>query len=221
MLRGVSFANHSPDGSETPKQALQEPSCGRLALKPAIPRLASDHAAVQFLALPLRQPRTSAVVVELKDAVGKVILLFLPWCLGLSSSVSLLLPSTSRLDGTAGVDGEDVAKHALGRGEVHLWGAGRFGIEAAKGWGVGEGGVEARQGRGRCARFVNERHKWLWSSEHLEKWKIKKKRISLKRCKKNKQQIYTYINIRIYFYDAYQPYENIILGKGSEKTILL
>lgn len=200
MLRGVSFANHSPDGTQTPKQALQKASCGRLALKPAIPRLASDHVAVQFLALPLRQPGTSAVVVELKDAVGKVILLFLPRCLGLSSSVSLFLPSTARLDGAAGVDGEDVAKHALGRGEVHLWGAGRFGIEAAKGWGVGEGGVEARQGRGRCARFVNERHEWLWSSEHLEKWKIKKEENQPQKMETKTNNIY--INVHIYLYDT-------------------
>lgn len=171
VLRGVSFANHSPDGTKTPKQPLQKPSCGRLALKPAVTCLASDHAAVQLLALSLGQPRTSTVIVELKDAVGKVILLFLPRCLGLSSSVSLSVPSTSRLNSTAGVYGEDVAKDTLGWGEVHLWGAGRFGIETAKGWGIGEGCVEARQGRGRCARFVNERHKGLWSSEHLAKWK--------------------------------------------------
>lgn len=186
VLRGVSFADHSPDGPKTSEQPLQEPPRGRLALKPAVARVASDHAAVQFRALSLRQPGASTVIVELQDTVGKVFLLFLARRLVLSAVVALVSPTDPGLNGTAGVYGKDVAKDTLGRGEVHLWGAGCFGIEAAKGRRIGEGCVEARQGRGRCARFVNERHKWSWSSEQLEKRRPGQDRPQRKKTKRGR-----------------------------------
>lgn len=94
---------------------------------------------------------------EFQDTVGKVLLLFLAGCLVVSGSVPLS-SSTPGFHSTSGVYGEDVAKNALGWGQVHFWRAGCFGIEAAKRRRIGEGCVEAGK-RGRWgARFMHEGH---------------------------------------------------------------
>lgn len=178
MLRGVRLADHSPDGPQTPKQALQEASApsGGLALQPGVAGLAPQHAVARLLAVSLRPPGTPVVVVELQDAVGKVLLLFLAWRLVVAGGVAFAATTSSsspaaasRLHHAAGVYGEDVAEDALGGREVHLRGAGRFDIQAAEGRRVGEGRVEAGQGRRRGSGFVNECHEEaLRSSE--ESW---------------------------------------------------
>lgn len=166
VLCRVSFANHSPDRPQTPKQPLQKPSSpsGRLALQPGVVRLAPDRAAVQLLPLSLRPSGAPIVLVELQDAVGKVLLLFLAWRLVVPGGLPLA-PSAPGLHGTPGVYGEDVAEDALGRGQVHFRGAGRLGIEAAKGRRVRERCVEAGERRRGGTGFVNKRHEGPWSPE--------------------------------------------------------
>lgn len=110
------------------------------------------------------------MLVELQDTVGKVLLLFLARRLVVPGSLPLS-SSAPGLDGASGVYGQDVAQHALGRGEVHFWGAWCFGIQAAKGRRVGDGRVEARQRRRGGTTFMKERHEGLWSSEQVEKRK--------------------------------------------------
>ncbi|TNN82208.1 hypothetical protein EYF80_007576 [Liparis tanakae] len=153
VLRGVSFADHSPNRSQTPKQPLQKPSSpsGGLALEPGGIGVAPDAAAIHLLPLSLRP---SIVLMKLQDTVGKVLLLFLARRLVVcsrvplsSSSSSSSSSSTPGLDTTSGVYGEDVAEDALGRGKVHFWGAGCFGIEAAVGRRIGEWTVEAGKRR--------------------------------------------------------------------------
>lgn len=177
VLRGVGLADHRPDRPQTPKQSLQETAApsGGLALQPGVVGLAPHHAVAQLLAVSLRPPGTPVVIVELQDAVGKVLLLFLAWRLvvALTASSTAASSSSSRLHHVAGVYGEDVAKDALGRREVHLRRAGRLHIEAAEGRRVGEGRVEAGQGRRRSSGFVNKCHdggrQKSWMSESLDR----------------------------------------------------
>lgn len=137
------------------------------------------------------------MLVELQDAVGKVLLLFLAWRLVVPSSLPLS-SSTPRLDGTSGVYGEDVAEDALGRGQVHFGGAGCFGIEAAKGWRIRQRCVEAGERRRGGTRFMNKRHKGLWSSEQLKNWREISNRPKMEREEERKREIViNQINVKI------------------------
>lgn len=107
------------------------------------------------------------MLMELQDTVGKMLLLFLSWCL-VMPSILPLSSSTPRLDSSPSVYGEDVAKDALSWGQVHFRGAGGFCIKPPKGWRIREGCIEARERRRGGTGFMNECHEWLQSSKQLE-----------------------------------------------------
>jgi len=82
------------------------------------------------------------MLMELQYTIGKMLLLFLNGRLVVSGRLPLS-SSTPWLNNPPSVYGENISEDTLGRGQVHFWGAGCFGIEAAKRWGIREGGVKA------------------------------------------------------------------------------
>lgn len=170
VLRGVGFADHSPDGPQTSKQPLQEApaSSRRLALQPGVAHLTSDRAAVRLLSLALCPSGSPIVFVELQDAVGEVLLLFVARRLVVPGGLAVSSCGPG-LDVAPGFYRQNIAKDTLGRGQVHFRRAGSFYIETPKRRRIREWAVKAGEGRRGGTRFMNERHEGLQSSEQLEK----------------------------------------------------